>query len=111
MNNDILENILQEFSKVNGRLDKIDNRLDKVDERLDKMDERLDKMDERFDKLESRQEVFDVKLNRLIDKVDDLSVHLTVFEHNTKRDIRTLKDADETIMVLLGKHNMVSEKK
>ena len=31
MNNDILENILQEFSKVNGRLDKIDNRLDKVE--------------------------------------------------------------------------------
>ncbi|MCK8826360.1 hypothetical protein MWH25_01185 [Natroniella acetigena] len=51
---EMLELLVNEVGKINGRLDGMDSRLDGIDSRLDGIDSRLDGMDGRFDTLESK---------------------------------------------------------
>ena len=79
----------------------MDQRLDAMDKRFDAVDQRLDGMDKRMDKMDQRMDVFEVKLDRTISKLEDLQLEVKISERNVLREIRLLKDANETVEQIL----------
>ncbi len=70
-NDEKLNLIINELTKIHSELWNINSRLDKVDSRLDKVDSRLDKVDSRLDKLDSRLNNIESELKILQDNFDD----------------------------------------
>ena len=63
----------------------------------------LDKMD----KIDKRLEVVEFKVDKNSEKIDDISLDLKVVERNIRRDIRQLKEDNETIIEVLKQHDML----
>lgn len=51
--------------------------------------------------------VLNYKVDKNAEKIDDLSLDLKVVERNIRRDIRQLKEDDETIIEVLKQHDML----
>ena len=62
---------------------------------------------DRMDKIDKRLEVVEFKVDKNAEKVDDLSLDLKVVERNIRRDIRQLKEDDETIIEVLKQHDFI----
>ena len=54
-----------------------------------------------MDKMDQRMDVFEVKLDRTISKLEDLQLEVKISERNVLREIRLLKDANETVEQIL----------
>ncbi|ADQ46445.1 hypothetical protein Calkro_1593 [Caldicellulosiruptor kronotskyensis 2002] len=89
LENDILQAIIANLEKINGRLDTIEKRLDKIEQRLDMVEQRLDMVEQRVAKLEQdvqviKQDIVILKesnkeLTRRMNAVYDQVAFLTEF--------------------------------
>lgn len=62
--------MLQEFKKVNDRLDKIDTKISKLEERTDRIENKMDKLEEKMDGLENRMDKLEERMDRIENKMD-----------------------------------------
>ncbi len=107
---DLLDQKLEE--KLDQKLDeKLDQKLDqKFKAELKPIYERLDHIDMRLDRADDNFKYLDVKLNKTIDKLEDLDLSFRNFAQNTKRDITKLQDGMDTIVEILRINKLVPGK-
>ena len=108
------DEIFGELKTTNYRLDSVENRLDSMENRLDTMEVRLAKQEEfaeraeqRFSRIEDKLEMLTIKEDLTHKKLNDLSLDMKISERSFKKEIKILKDAQETIITVLQHKNIL----
>jgi len=91
--NDVLQAIVTNLEKINGRLEVIEERLNKIEQRLDKVEQRLDKVEQRLDKVEQRLDMVEQRLDIVEQRVAKLEQDVLVI----KQDIVILKESNKEL--------------
>jgi len=72
--------IMNEFKKLNSRMDKLEERMDRIEARLDKLEERIDKLEARVESLEARIESLEAKVESLEARIESLEARVEGLE-------------------------------
>ena len=72
--------IMNEFKKLNSRMDKLEERMDRIEARLDKLEERIDKLEARVESLEARIESLEARIESLEARVEGLEARMSKLE-------------------------------
>jgi hypothetical protein len=62
----------------------------------------------KIEKIDKRLEVVEYKVDRNTEKIDDVSLDLKISERNIRKDIRQLKDSEDTVVEVLKQHELLS---
>ena len=88
--------------------DLIDERLDKkLDEQFKPLNDRLNMVDEKVKLMNDRLEILEIKQDITHKKLDDLTLDVKISERSIKKDIKLLKDAQETLITVLEHQNIL----
>ncbi len=91
----------EKIKPVNEKLDSVDKRLDDMDSRLDGVDYRLDRVDSRLDNMDKRLEYVEMKQDLMHKQLEHLTFDMKASERALRKDIRLLKDGQETLIAVL----------
>lgn len=72
--------IMNEFKKLNSRMDKLEERMDRLEVRMDKLEERMDRIEARLDKLEERIDKLEARIESLEARVEGLEARMSKLE-------------------------------
>ena len=90
---------------TNERFVSLNERFVSLNERFVSLNERFDSMEEstnnHFKKIDGRLEVIEYKEGRTHEKLNDLSLDLNLIKRDFRKDIRSLQDAQDTLVEVL----------
>jgi len=92
----------ERFASLNERFDSMEK---STNERFVSLNERFDSMEEstnnHFKEIDGRLEVIEYKEGRTHEKLNDLSLDLNLIKRDFRKDIRSLQDAQDTLVEVL----------
>jgi len=98
--NDILQAIVANLEKINGRLEVIEERLNKVEQRLDKIEQRLDKVEQRLDMVEQRLDKVEQRVTKLEQDVQVIKQDIVILKESNKELTRRMNAVYDQVAFL-----------
>lgn len=95
-----VNDLKEEMTEVNTRLDRIETRLDHLEERMDRIEERMDRIEVRMDRIEERMDRAEMRLDQV--EVEQQQMKQAIFEtnENVKLLLKTQKNQQHIIELL-----------
>jgi len=98
--NDVLQAIVTNLEKINGRLEVIEERLNKIEQRLDKVEQRLDKVEQRLDKVEQRLDIVEQRVAKLEQDVLVIKQDIVILKESNKELTRRMNAVYDQVAFL-----------